>query len=121
MFDAPPDHFEWLVDLCHKAEGVEHDLMWGDELVFRFGEAMFCLFRLENKRTVAVTFRPPPEEREKLLAHPAVEKASFPAVGEWIKVQEEVLASPSHPHFISREQLSHWVRRSYEMARQEAA
>ena len=117
MFDMSTDHFEWLAELCNKAEGVEHDLLWGNELVFRCGNEMFCLFRLERNRKVAVTFRPHPEKRDELLKHPAIQPAAFPADGGWLFVPETALAMPASNDGVSRDALSDWVKTSYELAR----
>lgn len=116
MFDMPTDHFDWLADLCAQARGAEQDVLWGNELVFRCGEQMFCLFRLENKRKVAVTFRPHPERRDELLQHPAIKPAAFPAGGDWLFVSAEALKVPASNDGISRDRLSDWVRTSYELA-----
>lgn len=113
MLDEEPDRFQWLADLCLKAEGVDCDLMWGNELVFRTGDAMFCLFHIEAGRKVSVAFRPAPGNRDALLAHPHVEAAAFPADGGWLYVTEDAK--------VSRDELDEWIRDSYKLARSENA
>lgn len=113
MLWGESDNFQWLADLCAQADGVVSELMWGDELVFRTGEVMFCLFRLEGKRKVSVAFRVTPDNREAVLAHPDVQAATYPADGEWVFVTEETT--------VPRLELSDWIRNSYELARSLAA
>lgn len=118
MIDEPYDNFDWLTELCSKADGSSADLMYGDELVYKVGEEMFCIFHLEGNRKVSVSFHPAAADLEQLRQHPGIETAAFPAGGEWLCVTEQACATQASPQGISREELAEWIKAAYTAARQ---
>ena len=118
-FDEQEEGFQWLANLCSRAEGARGDVMWGDELVYFVGGSMFCMFHYEGKRLTSVAFRPSPTRREEILARPGVHSAAFPADGGWVTLKEQACRFGGRKDGVTEEELNDWIRTSYELARAE--
>ena len=113
MDDDTSQTFQWLVDLCAQAEGATGDLMWGDELVFKVGESMFCIFKMEGSRPIEISFRPDDSARDAILATPGVLAAPFPANCGWVSMKAQALRSAHNPEGISHNDLEAHIQQAY--------
>ncbi|MDX1455633.1 MAG: MmcQ/YjbR family DNA-binding protein [Gammaproteobacteria bacterium] len=117
MGEDTSQSFQWLADLCAQADGAVGDLMWGDELVYKVGESMFCIFKMEGNRPIEISFRPDDSARESILATPGVLAAPFPANCGWVAMKTQALRGPHNPEGISPNDLEAHIQQAYLRAR----
>ncbi len=75
-------HIDWIRDYC--TEGIQ----WGDDLLFRIGDKMFCVVRLEPTAPVKMSIKCTPERFAELVEVEGIIPAPYMARNKWVAFVE---------------------------------
>ena len=88
-------HIDWIRDYClslpHATEGIQ----WGNDLLFRIGNKIFCGVPLEPTASVKMTVKCTPERFAELIEVEGIIPAPYAARNHWVAlVKMDALRQP---------------------------
>lgn len=75
-----------VTTLCRSLQKVTEELKWGDNLVFKIGNKMFCIIDVEEAGTGRYSFKCAPGQFEMMIGRSGVIPAPYMARAQWVTV-----------------------------------
>jgi len=81
-------HIDWIRKFCLSLPHTTEKIQWGNDLLFRIGEKMYCVLCLEPGIRVKVCFKCTPEKFAELVEVEGVIPAPYMARNHWVALVE---------------------------------
>src|SRR5437588_9699893 len=81
-------HIEWIRKYCLALPHTTEKIQWGNDLLFRIGEKMYCVLCLEPQAPVKVSFKCTPEKFAELVEIEGIIPAPYMARNNWVAMVE---------------------------------
>ena len=83
-----PSHIEWIRKFCLSLPHTTENVQWGNDLLFRIGNKMYCVLCLEPQTHAKVSFKCTPEKFAELVEIEGIIPAPYLARNHWVALVE---------------------------------
>ena len=79
-------HIDWLREFCLSLPHATEDIQWGNNLLFRIAQKIFCVMCLEPQAPVKFSFKCTPEKFAELVEVEGIIPAPYMARNHWVGI-----------------------------------
>lgn len=102
-------HIDWIRKFCLSLPHTTEKIQWGNDLLFRIGEKMYCVLCLEPDIRVKVCFKCTPERFAELMEIEGIIPAPYMARNHWVALVEM--------DALRQNEIKELIRGSYQMVK----
>ena len=81
-------HIDWIRKFCLSLPHTTEKIQWGNDLLFRIGDKMYCVLCLEPDTRAKVSFKCTPERFAELVEIEGIIPAPYMARNHWVALVE---------------------------------
>jgi predicted DNA-binding protein (MmcQ/YjbR family) len=81
-------HIDWIREFCLTLPHTTEDVQWGNDLLFRIGNKIYCVTCLEPASPVKLSFKCTPEKFAELVEVEGIIPAPYVAKHHWVALVE---------------------------------
>ena len=102
-------HIDWVRNFCLSLPHTTEKIQWGNDLLFRIGDKMYCVLCLEPDMRVKVSFKCTPERFAELVEIEGIIPAPYMARNHWVSLVEM--------NALRQSEIKELIRGSYQMVK----